>query len=905
MKKALKKEISSQRHHASSFPKLEPPRPLRADIYRLGQYLGAVIREQSGEDTFKQIEQIRRLAKQSRLGDEQAARRLHEILLTLSPEQMWITARAFGHFLNLANVAEQYHRIRRRRFHERSRQHHPQKGSLTAFFSEMSLKLGKKTLFEAVKTLDIELVLTAHPTEVMRRALISKYHRIAEALAKLDNNDTTPREKELIKCDIKREITAIWLTEEVRQERPTPQMEAQWGFAVIEDSLWKAVPEYMRLLDEAVGQYTEEQLPVGVMPIKFASWMGGDRDGNPSVTPPVTKEVCYWARSLAANWHYRDILMCRRELSMAKASPALIKVVGESDMPYRKLLDTVLVRLQVTEQWANIKRSGEKMPKLPVPPYRNKSELLEPLMLCYESLKETGADRIAAGQLLDIIRRVNCFGLVLMPLDIRQEAARHTECLAQILNSHNHPNFLNYSEKKRQRLLNELLYKPTKIDVGRFVLNESAQEVWNTFTLLATLPSDSLGVYIISMASQASDVLTVMVLQRLAGVASYLPVVPLFERKDDLQESANCIKQLLSNRQYRQYLRRSSANTQQVMIGYSDSAKDAGRLTASWLQYEAMEGLTEIAEQYDVRLKLFHGRGGTVGRGGAPAYAAILSQPPGSLKGGLRVTEQGEVIEQKFGLYPIAIRNLELYTTATLEGRLLPPPRPKRAWRKQMDRMAEVAVKKYHDVVQREGFLDYFNAITPINELSLLAIGSRPPRRRQVGGLSTLRAIPWVFAWTQVRWMVPVWLGVGQALATSIKKNHRVLQEMAEEWPFFRVFLGLLEMTLAKSDVNIAAQYESALVPESNHNFGDDLRTEFSNTQAAVLDLLGHQQLLSEDPVIQRTISLRNPYVDPLHILQIELLKQFRQNKSTERGYLQQALLATISGIAAGLRNTG
>ncbi|MEX0871106.1 MAG: phosphoenolpyruvate carboxylase, partial [Aquisalimonadaceae bacterium] len=418
--------------------------------------------------------------------------------------------------------------------------------------------------------------------------------------------------------------------------------------------------------------------------------------------------------------------------------------------------------------------------------------------------------------------------------------------------------------------------------------------------VIAEQGPESLGAYVISMASKPSDILAVELLQREAGVKHYLRVVPLFETLSDLEGAEESLERLLTNDWYRERIQ----GRQEIMIGYSDSGKDAGHLTAAWALYQTQERLLACCRRNGVKLTLFHGRGGSIGRGGGPTHAAILSQPPGSVNGSLRVTEQGEVIQAKFGLPGIALRNLELYTTAVLEATLLPPPDPKQEWRKVMDQLSGVAVKTYRGMVRdTEGFVEYFRAATPEQEIAGLTIGSRPARRKTGGGVETLRAIPWIFSWTQTRLLLPAWLGVGEALTEASKNNLTdELRIMFREWPFFRAFVDMVEMVLAKGDPDVAAQYDRRLVPENLQPLGEDLRSRFRETLSRVLEISGNKRPLDDFPVVRRSVDVRNPYVDPLNLLQVELLHRVRHGNEED---LRKALMVAINGIAAGMRNTG
>lgn len=765
-------------------------------------------------------------------------------------------------------------------------------------------------MLAAVDSLDIELVLTAHPTEVSRRTLIRKYDAIADLLEDLDRGGLTPVERGQAMAALRRHVMAAWATDEIRAQRPTPVDEAKWGFTVIEQSLWHAVPAYLRDFDAALRASTGRGLPVERSPLRFASWMGGDRDGNPNVTHAVTREVILLARWMAADLFWRDVDALRATLSMQACSPALRARVGEhSREPYRDLLREVRRRLLRTREWADAALHDPDTDASDI--YLETRDLYEPLRLCYDSLHACGLGEVADGELLDLLRRVACFGLELVRLDIRQEAGRHARVLDAITQYLGIGSYAQWGEAQRQAFLLDELQNPRPflpanpvLDPGAPLREPEVQETLATFNELARQPADSLGAYVISMAESPSDVLAVMLLQRKAGVPRPLRVVPLFETLDDLEGAAACIEALLAIPWYREAI----GGHQEVMIGYSDSAKDAGFLAASWAQYRAQEALTEVASRHGVRLTLFHGRGGSVSRGGAPTHQALLSQPPGSVQGSIRVTEQGEMIRFKFGMQGIALRNLDLYASATLEATLLPPPAPRPEWRALMDEMTAISLAVYRETVrERPDFVRYLRTVTPETELQMLPLGSRPAKRKPSGGVESLRAIPWVFAWTQVRLMLPAWLGTGRAL-NAVMNSGRIdaLREMNRDWPYFHAVLDMLEMVLAKADAGVVAHYEKQLAghDDSLRLLGAELRQRLGITVEALGRLLGGRELLATNPVLKRSISVRTPYIEPLHMLQAELMRRRRQAGEGDRSF-DQALMVTIAGIAAGLRNTG
>jgi len=870
-------------------------RSLRDDVHLLGDLLGQTLCAQEGEELFAMVEQVRALAKSGRAGNADDFDRLAELLAARPTAEALPVARAFAHFLGLANIAEQHHRIRRRREYQRDPAARPQPGS----FGEVFVRLREQgirddKLFESIVALRIELVLTAHPTEVMRRTLLQKHARIAALLARRDHGDLTLPEQREITDELRREITSAWETDEVRHVRPTPLDEVKGGLFIFEQTLWDALPRYLRTLDDALRAHTGRALPIDAAPIRFGSWIGGDRDGNPNVTAAVTGDACLLARWVAADLYLREIDALRSELSMRAGSEEMPQV----EEPYRALLRDVRETLLRTRRsiedalerptgWRTWEHEGALV---------RADDLLEPLLRCHRSLHDTGNGIIADGHLLDVIRRVHAFGLTLVRLDVRQDAARHTALLDAITRALGLGSFVEWPEAQRlEFLLRELATRrpliPRDLELG-----DEAREDLETFRAIAAIPRDSLGAYVITMAANASDVLAVALLQKEAGASEPLRVVPLFETIPDLRQAGRTMAKLLAFDSYRDAI----DGHQEVMIGYSDSSKDSGRFTAAWELFQAQEQIVSACRESGVELTLFHGRGGSVGRGGGPTYLAIRSQPPGSVDGRLRVTVQGEMIQAEFGLIGIALRTLEVYTTATLDTTLAAVPTPREEWRATMQRMSDASARAYRGVVyETPRFLDYFRAATPEVELGEINIGSRPARRSAKRGVESLRAIPWQFAWTQNRLLLPSWLGVDAALDAG---DEETVAAMMEEWPFFRSTIELIEMVLAKAEARIAAHYDRLLVPEELLDLGEDLRKRLQLTIDRIRSVTGHERLLENNHALRRSIDVRNPYVDPINVVQAEILRRLRQSPDDT---LRDAFIVTVNGIAAGMRNTG
>ena len=837
------------------------PRVLRSDVRLLGSLLGRVIANHRGAAFVDRIESIRALAKRARQGTSADWNRLSATLAALPEDVLTDIARAFNQFLNLANIADQRQAAR-------------------------DATWPATVDVDTLRQLRIELVLTAHPTEILRRTLIRKYDAIAGVL---ETRARAPRnERHGLETELERLIAEAWHTDEIRRERPAPQDEARWGFAVVENSLWEAVPEAMRELDRAHGS----TVPVDVMPFAFASWMGGDRDGNPNVTMTVTREVLLLARWTAADLFLRDVTTLSASLSMTAGSDAIRVATGDEVEPYRAVLNTLRGRLEATRNWA---ATGG-------PPGSDvilaDSELLEPLMLCRDSLLASGMPQIADGPLLDTLRRARCFGVHLVRLDIRQHAARHTALLDELTSYlQGGVGYAAWPESKRQTWLEDELAGRRPLFPSSWPVGREAREVIDTCAAIAEYDASGIAAYVVSMASQPSDVLAVALLLKEAGVKAHVPIVPLFETLDDLDRAAETVETLLSIPWYRSYV----GERIQVMIGYSDSAKDAGQLAAAWAQYRAQESLAAVAAKHGVKLTLFHGRGGAVGRGGGPSAQAIASQPPGSVAGSFRVTEQGEMIRFKLGTPAIAKATLSHYLTATLNATLDPPPTPTDDMRAKMDELATASRDAYRSVVSDPAFVAFFQTLTPEAELAALALGSRPARRVPNRDLANLRAIPWVFAWTQVRLMLPAWLGTERAV-TKLTANRDVF-EMLRDWPFFAMQADMLEMVVAKADVTLARYYARRLADAEQQAMAEVLFGRLVSLARDILALTGAPELLAQLDQIRDSITVRNTYLDPLHLLQAELLARRRGGNDSER--VNQALKVTMAGIASGLRNTG
>ena len=861
---------------------------LKQNVRLLGDALGAVIKRSAGDDVFQNIERIRQASKDAK--DAELTEALFEQMRDLDSEQLHLIARGFAQFLNLANIADQQFTTSAAMSERVGAQ-----SIVSRTIHELKATVPTNDIERALADLHIDLVLTAHPTEITRRTLIHKHGEIHQCLADLENshsNDSRTRDR---LADL---IAQIWHTEEFLEQRPTPLDEARWSFAVIENSLWDAVPAFLRDIDQVAttnGLTLRERTRT---PIRLSSWIGGDRDGNPNVTAAVTEQAMLLSRWQAADLIDRDLAQVYEELSVTSATDDIRSLVNDAREPYRALLRPVrdAVRAQREQLGLHLRDATQSQPS-PIAT----ADIQGPLQQCRASLQAVGLDTIANGKLLDLIRKLSTFGAHLVTLDVRQESTRHSDVIGEITLALGLGDYRDWSEADKLSFLQSEIREARPLIPMGFACSAPCQEVLDTFNVIAKAPREALGCYVISMASDASDVLAVQLLLKATGGPLDLPVSPLFETLDDLDGAPKTIAALLKDADYVNRIDHSLV----VMIGYSDSAKDAGMLTAGWAQYRAQEQLLEVCERHHVKLQLFHGRGGTIGRGGAPAHQALLSQPPGSLQQGLRVTEQGEMIRVKLGLEPLAVNTLGQYTSAILRANLTPPPVPTPEWRSLMDALAESACNGYRNWVREHpNFVTYFRQATPEPELASLPLGSRPARRRQNGGIETLRAIPWIFAWSQNRLVLPAWLGAGTALKEITRSDNGLdqLREMRESWPFFASRLSMLDMVYAKSSTVINQLYDSTLVDDDLQPLGNELREQLAKDISTLQQILDVDTLLAEDPWGLESIGLRNIYTAPLNLLQIELLRRIRADEDDS---VKRALMVSIAGVAAGMRNTG
>ena len=885
-----------------------PTKLLREDIRFLGTILGKVIKDQEGDVFFKIVERLRLLSKNTLL-DKQKSKvfiKISKEIQKLSPELTFKITRAFLHILNLMNLAESLDASRK--LNEHNNPYFKNKNQnlfiediIEGLFKNKSISNSK--IYEQAKNLDIGIVLTAHPTEVKRRTLIQKYANLIDLMEQRHLYKKYPSKVVEIDRKLYTEITIIWKTDELKRSKPSPLDEARWGLAVIEDSLWDTIPKVYKRLNDIFRKNLNKDLPRGFNPIQFGSWMGGDRDGNPNVTAQVTKKVILFSRWQAAKLYEKELTKLIQDLSMKECSSKIKKVTGKTFEPYRVYLrpirDKIRSTYQIIENHLNNHEPLKEDELL-----QDKNEILKPLRDIRESLNSNNSQHIANSDLLDLIRRVRCFGINLARLDIRQESSRHEQLLNEILKKKYKINFSNLNEEKKINILNNLI-KQKKYFLNKLnITNKENKEVWDTFKQISKEPAQCLGAYVISMTSKASDILAVYFLQKQAQTRELLRVVPLFETLDDLKNAKDVMENLFKLSWYRKLIK----NQQEVMIGYSDSSKDAGKLSASWHQYKLQEELRDLARKYKIDLVFFHGRGGSAGRGGGPIQATLKSQPSNTVNGKIRITDQGEVIQQKYGYKPLAEYNLCSYIGSVMDASLNPPPRSKKNWRNLIEKMSEISTSAYRkNLNQSEDFIRYFKTVTPHKSLGKLAIGSRPTKRKNVDNIQSLRAIPWVFAWTQIRLMLPAWLGTTEALRYgSIKKYSKTLTDMEKNWPYFVSTMDILDMVISKVDPEISIIYENNLADKALKRIGKKLRFQF-DALVKLHNKITPKEVIKERKEFRKALFIRNNYTEMLNILQANIMNKInnRKYKKQDKIFLNDALMTSIAGISAAMKNTG
>jgi phosphoenolpyruvate carboxylase len=892
--------------------------PLRDEVRALGAMVGDVIREQGGEPLFSLVEQARLASIRWREGESAAAAELHALVRGLPPRDAETLVRAFATYFEVVNLAERIHRIRRRRDYLRA-ETDPQEGSLEATVRRLSASgLGAAETRALLDRLRIEPVFTAHPTESMRRTLLEKEQVIGRLLVERLDPSRTPYEERAALGRIREEVTAGWQTDPHPSERPTVMDELEHVVFYLTDVIYRIVPPFYEELEDAVTKVYGDAAPIRPI-LRFGSWVGGDMDGNPNVGAESLRAALARHRSLVLERYRSEALELMRRLSQSGTRVGVSDAVRERvaeysarfpdvlagitaryhDMPYRVLFALVAARLEATRRDA---ADG----------YAQADELADDLGTVITSLKEYRGEHAGMFAVRRFLRRVETFGFHLATLDVRQDAHVHRAVLSQLLDD---PGWAGRAAAERADRLRRALLQD---DPPAVAPDAAAARTLAVFQAIADCRARygpaAIGPYIISMARGADDVLGVLLLARWGGLATHGPVpldvAPLFETVADLDAAPGVVTALLADDYYRDHLRR-RGNHQIVMLGYSDSNKDAGIAASRWALQHTQRALVDAVAPSHTDLTIFHGRGGTISRGGGRITAAILAAPPGSVRGRLRVTEQGEAINAKYGLRGIAMRTLEQAVGAVALATALPPPADPRepGWIAIMDEIARDSRDTYRGLVYGDDrFAGYFRLATPIDVIERMEIGSRPASRpgtgRPGGDIERLRAIPWVFAWTQSRHLLPGWFGLGSALARAFERHgDAVLTEMGRDWAFLRALADDVEIVLGTADLEIAARY-ACLAGELGEQYFPIIRAEYDRTVAHLLALRGQTTVLASDPAVQRSILLRNPYVDPMSLLQIDLLERWRASGRADEE-LFRPLLATVRGIAQGLQSTG
>jgi phosphoenolpyruvate carboxylase len=899
---------------------------LSAAIHLLGDILGEVISELESPELFAIEERIRSAAKERRAGNIQAAKQLEVEVEALDANAARAVSSAFTTYFDLVNLAEEYQRVQQLRERESMLSPEPLKesvGDAIALLKKQGVTTEKlQTLLDQ---LSIELVLTAHPTEARRRTAISKIQRVAHLLDQIASDRFTPRERANTRAAIHAEISGLWLTDRDRTVQPAVTDEVRTGLYFVDNIFWDALPGIYEDLERALASY----YPGVAQPLswlRLASWMGGDRDGNPNVTHRVTAETLRLHRGLAVEKHRRALQELARHLSLSAERlppPPELSAWIESRRPFPQHVAFIenryptetyrLVLSLLANDLAEASRDDMAAHLLERTPHQaliNLHDLIDPVNIIASALPPV----LAQGEIKKVQRQLNIFGLQAMRLDLREDSSRLNAALAETLRALDiASNFAEMPEAKRVELLAQLLGNELPDLSAEPGITKATAETWALFQLIKRVRdvygSELLGPFIISMCRSAADILGVLLLARWMGCDRGLQIVPLFETIEDLQEAPSIFESLIASPTYREHLA-TCQNAQMIMIGYSDSNKDGGYVMSNWALYQGQESIARVAQQHHIALTIFHGRGGTIARGGGPANRGIRAQPPGSIDGRFRLTEQGEVIAARYSNPALAHRHLEQIVHAVLLASSPAKAQPEisTAWRAGMDQMATVAHTMYRQLVyENPRFIEFWQTATPLDEIKRMHIGSRPAARGKSSEVTKIRAIPWVFSWMQSRFNLPGWFGLGSALTSANDKP--LLHDMYQGWALFRTMLDNAEMSLLKADMGIAALYVD-LVPDKKmaaHLF-EVIRAEYDRTCEVILSISGHANLLDAEPITQHAVQLRNPYVDPLNYIQVEMLRRIRALSNPdgdEAESIREVIGITVNGIAAGLRNTG
>jgi phosphoenolpyruvate carboxylase len=908
--------------------------PLRDDIRLLGRILGDTVREQEGEAVFDIVERIRRTSIRFHRDEDATARRnLEKTLNELSEDRSTQIIRAFSFFSHLANIAEDQHHIRRTRAHALASSA-PRVGTIAyALGRAREAGISSPRLRSFFAQAVVNPVLTAHPTEVRRKSAIDREMEIAQLLAERDRGELTPDERAALDEALRRAVLTLWQTNLLRRTRLAVLDEVANGLAFYDYTFLRELPRLYAAMEDQLRSAALGESDIELRPfLRIGTWIGGDRDGNPFVTAEVLRQTLLMQSNRALSFYLDELHLLGGELSLdaglVRTSEDLRRLAERSpdrsphrrDEPYRRAISGIYARLTATA-WVVGRFQAPRAAVAEAPAYESIEELQADLDVLHRSLAANGSEILARGRLRALRRAVNIFGFHLAAVDLRQNSDVHERTVSEMFEmARPDTSYKALSENARVGLLLEEL-KTARPLVSPF-LSYSTEAASELEILRAAAEAqqqygkDAVPNYIISKSDGVSDILEVALLLKEAGLLRPregeldINIIPLFETIADLRNCSGVMDELLGLPEYRRFLEHRGW-TQEVMLGYSDSNKDGGYLTSGWELYKAEIALIEVFRHRDVKLRLFHGRGGSVGRGGGPSYQAILAQPGGAVQGAIRITEQGEVIASKYSNPEVGRRNLEILAAATLEATLLQPERaaPRDEFLAAMDELSTHAYRAYRSLVyETAGFERYFWEATVIGEIATLNIGSRPASRTKSMHIVDLRAIPWVFSWAQCRLMLPGWYGFGSAVKGWLEAHREggmgLLRAMYAEWPFFESLLSNLDMILAKSDIAIASRYAELVEDGSlRDRIFPQLRTEWQDSVEAVLAITEQDILLQKNPLLARSIRNRFPYIDPLNHLQIELLKRHRAGDTDER--VVQGIHLSINGIAAGLRNSG